>query len=186
MGEAIEKVSIIISKGSLEGVYPGLDHGQRCARRGDRSQSLLHVLRPRRHPQKAARAHQGGRCWQPGHAHGKPDRCFARHVGHRDPHDGEEDGAARHPGRARVHGDDRRYWLWASTRARPRWTCSASPRTTSSTRSKTSSPWVSSMGRPPAGRSSSLSGVGLRFARTGRAETRNDEPSDHRWSRLQK
>ena len=29
MSDTIEKVSIIISKGSLEGVYPGTDHGQR-------------------------------------------------------------------------------------------------------------------------------------------------------------
>ena len=48
----LEKVSIIVSKGSLEGHLPGPDHGQRRAGRRHRGQPVLHLLRPRRDHQK--------------------------------------------------------------------------------------------------------------------------------------
>ena len=52
----IEKVSIIISKGSLEGIYPGLIMANGARMEGIEANRLLHVLRPRRDPQATPRA----------------------------------------------------------------------------------------------------------------------------------
>ena len=38
-------------QGIARGHLPGADHGQRRTGRGDRGESVLHLLRPRRHPQ---------------------------------------------------------------------------------------------------------------------------------------
>ncbi len=65
MGDTIEKVSIIISKGSLEGIYPGLIMANGARAEGHRRQPVLHVLRPRRHPQGPPRAHQARHRRQP-------------------------------------------------------------------------------------------------------------------------
>ncbi len=66
-------------EGLSRGHLPGADHGQRRPRRGHGGEPVLHVLRPRRHPQEAHRAHQGGHRRQPGdahpHAHRRPARA---------------------------------------------------------------------------------------------------------------
>ena len=49
-GRNHRKVSIIVSKGSLEGVYPALIMANGAGPRGSRP-ALLHLLRPGRHPQ---------------------------------------------------------------------------------------------------------------------------------------
>ncbi len=46
----IEKVAIVVSKGSLEGIYPALIMANGSAHGRDRGRPLLHVLRPRRDP----------------------------------------------------------------------------------------------------------------------------------------
>ena len=88
---------------------PGPDHGQRGAGRRNRGQPVLHLLRPRRHPQEALRAHQGrdGRQPRPAPRHlagGLPGVTSAH-----DPLYGAEDGGVRHPADPRIHRDDRGY-----------------------------------------------------------------------------
>ncbi|MGH3246969.1 MAG: DsrE/DsrF/DrsH-like family protein [Trebonia sp.] len=74
MSAKIEKVSIIISKGSLEGVYPGLIMANGARAEGMEAEPVLHLLRPRRRPQGAPRAHQARHRRQPRPAHGHPGR----------------------------------------------------------------------------------------------------------------
>ena len=59
--QAIEKVSIIISRGSLEGVYPGLIMANGARMEGNPRKPVLHVLRLGRDQQGQARAHPGAK-----------------------------------------------------------------------------------------------------------------------------
>jgi dissimilatory sulfite reductase related protein len=105
----IEKVSIIVSKGSLEGIYPALIMANGAAQRGHRGQPVLHLLRHGRRPQGAPRPHQGGDGRQPRPARADDARRAPRRVGADDQLHGEADREARHPRHRRVHRDDPRH-----------------------------------------------------------------------------
>jgi peroxiredoxin family protein len=54
MRDTIEKVSIIISKGSLEGIYPGLIMANGARAEGMEANLFFYVLRARRDSQEAS------------------------------------------------------------------------------------------------------------------------------------
>ena len=98
MGAQIEKVSIIISKGSLEGVYPGLIMANGARAEGIEANLFFTFFGLDAINRKRLEHIKVAAIGNPGHAHGQPHRRPAGHVRHRHPHDGEEDGGARHPG----------------------------------------------------------------------------------------
>jgi len=75
----IEKVAIVVSKGSLEGIYPGLIMANGARMDGIEGRPLLHLLRPRRNSQGPLREDQGRNRREPRHAHADsaPARCPA-------------------------------------------------------------------------------------------------------------
>ncbi len=70
MADTIEKVSIIISKGSLEGIYPALIMANGARAEGIEANLFFTFFGLDADPQEAPRAHQGGHRRQPGAPHG--------------------------------------------------------------------------------------------------------------------
>ena len=131
----IEKVSIVISKGSLEGVYPGLIMANGARMEGIEANvfftffGLDAITKKRQGQIKVATV------GNPGMHMPTLIGAAARHVLDGDEDDGAEDGEARHPARPGVRRDDRRLGRRRLRAARQPSTCSASTRTTSCRRS---------------------------------------------------
>ena len=155
MSDTIDKVSIIISRGSLEGVYPGLIMANGARMEGIDANLFFTFFGLDAIHKRQARPRQGRHRRRarpaPRHLAGRPPRHVL--AGHAPA--GQQDGGARHPADPRVRRDDlrlRRRPLRLQGIGRPVRTRQA---TTSSTRSTTSSPSASSTSSPPAARSSS-------------------------------
>ena len=131
----IEKVSIVISKGSLEGIYPGLIMAN-GARMDGMEANVFFTFFGLDAITKKRQAHDQGRDGrQPRHAHPDARRRHPRHVLDGDEDDVAEDGEARHPAHPGVRRDDRRLGRRRLRLQGDASTCSASPTTTSSRRS---------------------------------------------------
>ena len=97
----IEKVSIVISKGSLEGVYPGLIMANGARMEGIEANVFFTFFGLDAITKKRQGKHQGRDRRQSRHAHPDAHRCHPRHVLDGDEDDDAEDGEARHPARRR-------------------------------------------------------------------------------------
>ena len=80
MTDKITKVSIIVSKGSLEGIYPALIMANGARAEGMEANLFFTFFGLDAIHQEAHRPHQGRHRRQPRHAHPHPDRRPARHV----------------------------------------------------------------------------------------------------------
>ena len=107
--EAIEKVSIIISKGSLDGIYPGLIMANGARAEGIEANLFFTFFGLDAIHKKRIEHIKVATVGNPGMHMATLVGGPARHVGHRHPHDEQEDGRARHPADPRVHRDDRRH-----------------------------------------------------------------------------
>ena len=94
----IEKVSIIVSKGSLEGIYPALIMANGARAEGIEANLFFTFFGLDAIHSQAHRAHQARHRRQPRPAHGHHGRRPPRHVSGIATHmHGPEDGGARHP-----------------------------------------------------------------------------------------
>ena len=106
MNDPIEKVSIIISKGSLEGVYPGLIMANGARAEGIEANlfftffGMEAILKKRQSHIKVATV------GNPGMHMASVVGALPGHVGARHAHDGTEDGQARHSVHSRIRRDD--------------------------------------------------------------------------------
>ena len=110
-GEApkpIEKVSIIISKGSLDGVYPGLIMANGARMDGIEANVFFTFFGLEAITKKRQDRIKVATVGNPGMHMPTLDRRPARHVVARDEDDGPQDGEARLPARVGVRRDDRR------------------------------------------------------------------------------
>ena len=123
--QTIEKVSIVISKGSLEGIYPGLIMANGARMEGIEADLFftffgLDAIRKDRY-EKIKVATVGN----PGMHMADLDRRDPRLLRARHPDDEAADGEDRHPADPRVHRARRPTPACASTPARRPSTCSA-------------------------------------------------------------
>ena len=155
MADTIEKVSIIVSKGSLEGIYPALIMANGARAEGIEANLFftffgLDAIHKERYEHiKVATV-------------GNPGLHMATMVGGLpgvssvdDPLHEQEDGEARHPADPRVHRDDRRHRVRALRLQGVGRPVRVDQGRLRSTRSRTSSRSASSTRWPPAARSSS-------------------------------
>ena len=109
MTEPIEKVSIVISKGSLEGIYPGLIMANGARAEGIEANLFFTFFGLDAIHKERIEHIKVATVGNPGMHIATLVGVLPGHVGHRHQDDGEEDGRPRHPDHPRVRRDDRRH-----------------------------------------------------------------------------
>ena len=117
--EKIKKVSIVCSKGSLEGIYPALIMANGARMEGIEVNLFFTFFGMDAITKKKDKKDQGRYRGQSCHGHTDHHRRTARHVRHCHQDDAEKDGRARYPAHRRIHRDDQCGRRQSSMPARP-------------------------------------------------------------------